>query len=568
MTTQTKHTLSSAGVAVCLALALALAVTIVGTLVDRNGADAQGNVEGVGDGVVDWNGWEFTYDNPTPDGDLRYDGLTLRNVTRDGLHILAQASLPVMNVYYAGNECGPFSDRLGGGNTEAPKWREFTVGNVNWLEIGVEAQIGAYFIYQSYYFSDTGLMDMHLFSGGIQCPIYHEHLPFLRLDFDIGDDRQLNDQIRRMTIAGEIIEDSEFDLPASAATAHQWRVIDAGTGDYVSISFDDGAYDAQIDGPTLPESNYDKNFVYGRLYKLNEEIWAPVDGNLNLAASRTLPGNELENIDGANGGDPVLWYTAYMPHDPDTEVAELWHSTGIRLEVHASGNPPVTPDPDTCDGQAVTVDLNLGESPTEGDDVILGTPQDDTIAAQAGNDVICGGGGDDTIWGQDGDDRIYGDDGDDKLRGGDGADLLFGGPGADDLNGGRDNDEVRGGDGDDLAVRGGTGDDYLDGGAGDDPLVSGNGGADVVIGGAGNDKVVGGPRPDDLFGDDGDDELRGLGGGDDLFGGDGNDQLFGGKQQDSLNGGPGTDDCNGGTTGDNAPEGDQVADCEQLTAVP
>src|SRR5690606_5762985 len=43
-----------------------------------------------------------------------------------------------------------------------------------------------------------------------------------------------------------------------------------------------------------------------------------------------------------------------------------------------------------CQGQEVTVDLRLGQEPTEGDDVILGTPGPDLIDGLGGDDVICG----------------------------------------------------------------------------------------------------------------------------------------------------------------------------------
>ena len=61
-----------------------------------------------------------------------------------------------------------------------------------------------------------------------------------------------------------------------------------------------------------------------------------------------------------------------------------------------------------CNGLAVTVDLNLGQIPTAGDDVILGTPTADIINALDGNDTICGEGGDDIISGGSGDDWIDG----------------------------------------------------------------------------------------------------------------------------------------------------------------
>ncbi|MDH4171878.1 MAG: S8 family serine peptidase, partial [Acidimicrobiia bacterium] len=47
----------------------------------------------------------------------------------------------------------------------------------------------------------------------------------------------------------------------------------------------------------------------------------------------------------------------------------------------------------TCNGLAVTVDLNVGQVPTAGADVILGTPGADVIVALGGDDTICAQGG-------------------------------------------------------------------------------------------------------------------------------------------------------------------------------
>lgn len=216
---------------------------------------------------------------------------------------------------------------------------------------------------------------------------------------------------------------------------------------------------------------------------------------------------------------------------------------------------------ETCEASIVTVDLDLGQVPTDGDDVIMGTIGPDVIAAGAGNDIICGGGGDDQIWGQDGDDQIFGGIGNDKLRGGDGNDSLYGSYGADDLNGGRGDDMVFGQQGADLKIRGGTGDDIVNGGDGDDLLVAGNGGEDDVSGGDGNDVLVtGGPRPDIVRGGDGNDVVKGLGGADTILGGLGDDELRGGKQPDMLDGGPGDDFCNGGT------QADESVNCEDTDA--
>lgn len=235
--------------------------------------------------------------------------------------------------------------------------------------------------------------------------------------------------------------------------------------------------------------------------------------------------------------------------------------------VTITGTATLTSGP-LCGGHAVTVDLAAGQTPTAGDDVILGTAASETIVAGAGNDVVCSGGGDDVVFGQAGHDTIWGGLGNDRLRGGAGDDAIYAGAGADNAAGGRGNDHVYGEDGDDPVVRGGTGDDVVHGGAGNDALVAGNGGEDRVYGGAGNDKVTGGPRPDVVMGGDGDDEVKGGGGADRLYGQAGNDVLTGGAQPDMLNGGHGTDSCSGGTTGGGAVESDTATECERVVLIP
>jgi Tol biopolymer transport system component len=119
--------------------------------------------------------------------------------------------------------------------------------------------------------------------------------------------------------------------------------------------------------------------------------------------------------------------------------------------------------PPRCDGRAVTVDLRLGQTPTAGNDVILGTGAANVINAGGGNDRVCAGGGNDTVNTGAGNDRVLAGAGNDIVRGGTGTDRLLG-------EGGKDN----------LQGQGGT--DTLDGGAGADRL---NGGPqrDTCIGG-------------------------------------------------------------------------------------
>ena len=229
-----------------------------------------------------------------------------------------------------------------------------------------------------------------------------------------------------------------------------------------------------------------------------------------------------------------------------------------------------------CNGFPVTVDLNRGDTPTSGDDVIFGTPAGDTINAMDGNDTVCGKGGADVIYAGGGNDLIYAGGGDDRVAGGPGDDVIYagrgydwvaGGPGDDVIRGGFGDDELRGRAGDDTImgnlgddrIFGGAGVDEIDGGAGNDILFPGPGGTVgsgfSVKGGGGNDIVYGGPNADDIRGNNGDDRLYGKGGGDRINGGPKEDWISGGSGADVLNGGRGDDVVQGGA-GDDVVRGD------------
>ncbi len=229
-----------------------------------------------------------------------------------------------------------------------------------------------------------------------------------------------------------------------------------------------------------------------------------------------------------------------------------------------------------CNGQTVTVDLGAGDTPTAGDDVILGTAGPDVINALGGNDVVCAEGGDDTVLGGAGNDLILGGSGADLLSGNAGDDTLVAEGGPDRAFGGSGNDFIFGGLGNDV-LGGGSDSDSVSGEAGNDAISGGSGNDGLISGGSGNDAVNGGGNNDNqVNGDDGDDTVSGNGGKDTVNGGAGDDQVRGGQNDDLVNGGPGDDFvagnggidvCDGGTTGETA--GDTAAsNCETIVNVP
>jgi virginiamycin B lyase len=98
-----------------------------------------------------------------------------------------------------------------------------------------------------------------------------------------------------------------------------------------------------------------------------------------------------------------------------------------------------------CAGRVATVRLALGDGASQGNDVIVGTPQGETIVGLGGNDRVCGAGGADDLLGMDGADVLEGGGGNDLLRGGAQRDTLRGGPGRDRLWGQAQRDRCEGG---------------------------------------------------------------------------------------------------------------------------
>ncbi len=211
-----------------------------------------------------------------------------------------------------------------------------------------------------------------------------------------------------------------------------------------------------------------------------------------------------------------------------------------------------------CNGKIVTVNLNNADSPTSGDDVILGTEGADTIVAMGGNDTICGLGGDDNINGGrgndwidagEGNDVVLGANDDDEIYGGRGLDTLQGGPGDDTIHGEEESDAIKGNSGNDTLF-GNDGIDQISGGSGNDTIYTGTGSnvgtTQHVTGGNGNDTIFGGTDSDVIRGEAGDDTIKGGAGDDELFGGGGEDDIDGESGEDLVRGNAADDVLKGG----------------------
>lgn len=329
------------------------------------------------------------------------------------------------------------------------------------------------------------------------------------------------------------------------------------------------ATDAERSDPT-----YYPTKLNALISRYRAENWFDSNKPFICGETRQAPVNDrLLELNSDN--DP--WTACVMGHDLPTREQDLqaeppklgthFNAVGLRLlgqrygmkylELTATALKPATGNTSTCNGLTVTVDLSAGDSPTNGDDVIMGTDGSDTIFASAGNDTICGEGGDDTIAAGGGIDWVDGGNGNDHISGHAGNDILFGGEGNDVIFGGNGDDYIEGEAGDDTlaghfgndTIDGGNGIDGINGGGGDDTIYTGSGATVnsgvLVSGGGGSDAIYGGPDADFLLGAAGLDEIHGEGGDDVIVGGPGSDEINGGDGADDIQGNGSRDFING-----------------------
>lgn len=234
---------------------------------------------------------------------------------------------------------------------------------------------------------------------------------------------------------------------------------------------------------------------------LKENVEGPGNGT-NLTA--TVAGGDTDNdfqsvfspdslalaFSSTADGDAAIWRM-----DADTTHASAL-TDGQSHDVDPDwGTPAVLPPTSVplCLGHEVTVDLGSGQSPSSGDDVVLGTKGADVISTLAGDDIVCGRGGNDVLRGGSGNDRLDGGAGTDVASYSDaGGGVMVslsltsaqgtGGGGTDTLTG---VENLVGSPAGDRLV-GNAGPNRLSGGAGGDTLI-GKAGRDVCRGGSGKD---------------------------------------------------------------------------------
>jgi len=273
------------------------------------------------EGDINWGGWQFSY---TTKG---AEGLELHDVYFEDSKILSKASFPVMRVEYDNDVCGPFADILWTNiyipieleppydscNGDGLCGRTYTQDGNDYLELGINAKLGEYEIYQSYVFSPEGFFDSFVFSRGLQCEEDHRHHAHWLFDFDI--DGRSDDQVLKNS--GDL-QTSEFN--DRKVSTDYWTIRDAVTG--LRVELDPGP----TDGFTDDFSQWD---VAVRTYDSTET------NGWRLGARGEI-GDHFNDSASIDRQDIVFWYVTHLGHRA-LEGSTKWHSSGPRIQVIKPG---------------------------------------------------------------------------------------------------------------------------------------------------------------------------------------------------------------------------------------
>lgn len=301
-------------------------------------------------GHIHWNDWDLTWE--TTGG----QGLEMRNVTFKNVPVLTKASMPVVRVGYRsdwpwwhpsawwpfsaleatdrGGRCGPFQHRItwsrlrpipACGNSRVCIDSYFS-GGIEWLELGVLAEIGEQEIYQVWYLSDDGQINAGVQSGGLSCAADHVHHAYWRFDFTDEDGGAyevfVHDQREPDTGWGPGWRPytTELDAEKNPETGRKWLVHDHHSGTKIWIV--PGPQDGRKDG-------FSDRDVSVRVFKDSEdEPW--IFGTRN-----DLGYNDGESI---QQSDLAFWYIAHLAHRAEDGPYPATPQAGPILRVQPSSS--------------------------------------------------------------------------------------------------------------------------------------------------------------------------------------------------------------------------------------
>jgi hypothetical protein len=283
--------------------------------------------------------WTLIANRPAASSGTNGSGVELRNVSYRGKRVFRRAHVPILNVRYDDDACGPYRDWQNeesmldaDGTDAAPGFRLCTApaqtilesgkDHGNFLGVAVyvdgdeavlvsEMEAGWYRYISSWRFGADGTINPRFGFAAVRdscvCNLHHHHA-YWRLDFDVtgGGDcvvHEFNDPPVAGTAHWHPLR-HEIRRRRSAAHHRRWKVINRTTG--ASCTLVPGEHDGQAD-----------TFGVGDLWALRRRPGEVDDGQ----GFTTEPDKARAHIDRFVSGasihatDVVLWYAAHFSHD-------------------------------------------------------------------------------------------------------------------------------------------------------------------------------------------------------------------------------------------------------------
>ena len=304
--------------------------------------------------------WKFLVVRPAASSGTNGSGVELRYVDYRGKRLLYRAHVPILNVKYDGNACGPYRDwqdqegMLSANGTDvAPGFRlcptpattildtGSDIGNYLGVAIYVQGQelvlvsemeAGWYRYISLWRLHTDGTIRPRFGFSAVQsscvCTVHHHHV-YWRLDFDIrtaGNNivREFNDP---PLIGSSNWHNKNYELrrPRNAALKRKWRVENKSTGEAYDIipGSSDGIATAMPDWP----------FPLGDVWILRYHGSEIDDGVTATGPPYEAGLDAWVNGEPLNGTDVVVWYGAHFSHDIAHEKpGEFGHIVGPDLK--------------------------------------------------------------------------------------------------------------------------------------------------------------------------------------------------------------------------------------------
>lgn len=285
--------------------------------------------------------WRFLAVRPAASSGLRGSGVELRHVEYKGKSVLYRGHVPILNVKYDANKCGPYRDWQyqegqiqAVGTDVAPGFRLCSspaqtimdtgsdTGNflgvgiyVNGLEVVLvsEMQAGWYRYLSEWRLHADGTIRPRFGFAATQdscvCNIHHHHA-YWRLDFDImsaGSNRVM-EQNRVLCFRSWRELREETARARSLARRRKWRVehVPSGAGYEIRPGSGDGI--AAV-APDAPYGRGDLWFLRYHGDELDDGMNATSGPNTEADIAKWVNGEQL------SGNDVVIWYGAHFSHD-------------------------------------------------------------------------------------------------------------------------------------------------------------------------------------------------------------------------------------------------------------